>query len=135
MKEIRLKYFIPIVAWAAVITVVSAIPHLSAARVIGLTFTDKLAHITEYFIFGAALAFGLHRSGAVRSIFPATILLSILFGAADEIHQYFVPGRSSDPFDLIADTIGAAMGAALYLRLKEKLLKVIPWGSHIEGTK
>jgi len=135
MKEGALKYFVPIIIWAAVITIVSSIPDLSAARVIGLTFTDKLAHVTEYFIFGAALAFSFHRSGVIRRFFLATVLISILFGALDEFHQFFVPGRSSDPYDLMADTIGAIIGAATYLRFKDGLLKVVPRGSRTESTK
>lgn len=30
-----------------------------------------------------------------------------LYGATDEVHQYFVPERSSDVLDWIADTVGA----------------------------
>lgn len=32
------------------------------------------------------------------------------YGASDEIHQYFVPGRSADIADWYADLTGAAVG-------------------------
>ena len=34
-------------------------------------------------------------------------------GASDEAHQFFVPGRTSDWHDLLADAAGAAAGVAL----------------------
>jgi VanZ family protein len=33
------------------------------------------------------------------------------FGASDEFHQAFVPGRTADVADWMADTLGAAIGA------------------------
>jgi VanZ family protein len=32
-----------------------------------------------------------------------------LIGALDEIHQLYIPGRSADAFDVIADALGAAL--------------------------
>ena len=39
--------------------------------------------------------------------------------AADEGHQFFLPGRSSDLTDVIADTVGIALTAAV-LRQRQK---------------
>ena len=39
------------------------------------------------------------------------VLLATLFGVTDEIHQYFVPGRQADVFDVVADAVGALAGA------------------------
>lgn len=123
MKDRSFKYFIPILLWAVIIFAGSSIPDLSAPKVMNLSLSDKLAHLTEYFIFGFAMAFGLHRSGSTRIILLLTILFGILYGASDEFHQSFVHGRSSDPFDLMADTIGSTVGAAVYLQLKKILGK------------
>ena len=38
-----------------------------------------------------------------------------LFGASDEFHQSFVPGRDTDVFDWVADTLGATAGALVWL--------------------
>jgi len=61
---------------------------------------DKLAHASAY----ALLALFL-RAGGLRP--GAAWLLAVLYGASDELHQYFVPGRFSDPADLAADALGA----------------------------
>ena len=40
----------------------------------------------------------------------AAVGLTTAFGASDELHQLFVPGRSADVHDLVADATGAAAG-------------------------
>ena len=45
----------------------------------------------------------------------AAVAFSTAYGVTDELHQYFVPPRQMDGFDLVADTLGAALAAgALY---------------------
>jgi VanZ family protein len=67
---------------------------------------DKLAHLLEFALLGflAARATGSARGGFV---------LAANCGAIDEIHQAFVPLRSSGLDDWIADLIGAFIGAML----------------------
>lgn len=43
-----------------------------------------------------------------------TFLFIVLYGLSDEIHQYFVPGRSSSVFDLLVDSAGGLF-AALFM--------------------
>ncbi len=43
----------------------------------------------------------------------AAIALASLYGASDEFHQLFVPGRMCDPADWLTDTCGAALGSGL----------------------
>ncbi len=44
--------------------------------------------------------------------------LSATFGALDEVHQGFVPGRSRDAFDWVADAVGAALAVLLLAALR-----------------
>jgi len=39
------------------------------------------------------------------------VLIAAAYGATDELHQYFVPGRQADVADLLADAIGAIAAA------------------------
>src|SRR5258708_11899442 len=77
---------------------------------------DKLLHLTEYgglaFLIARALA-GEGSSPAMASILA--LLATSLYGASDEWHQLFTPGRSSDVYDWLTDTICGGLGAAAYL--------------------
>ena len=67
-----------------------------------IPYGDKLAH---------AAAFGLLASFiylASRGAWLAVVAAS-LYGVTDELHQHFVPGRTADVADWIADTAGAAL--------------------------
>jgi VanZ family protein len=52
-----------------------------------------------------------------NAAFPLAVLFTSLYGISDEIHQAFVPFRDSNWLDWVADTIGAAVGAAVMSRL------------------
>lgn len=76
---------------------------------------DKLAHASFFFIFTFLLA------RYVSLPIVLVIALAMLFGAADEIHQSFLPGRVAGWDDWLADVAGAMLGAVLGLiRLKSK---------------
>lgn len=82
---------------------------------------DKVLHIAAYaplgFLTLRALTGGRLAEITWRSVLAA-VTLSVLYGLTDEIHQMFVPGRTADPFDLLADGVGAALGAAALASLK-----------------
>ena len=71
---------------------------------------DKLAHFSVYGLLATLLA---RRGNGPRAIAFA-LLITSLYGASDEWHQSFVPGRSCDVFDWLADTLGGALAIALY---------------------
>jgi VanZ family protein len=50
--------------------------------------------------------------GVMRGALLLALSLASLYGATDEFHQSFVPGRSADVLDWLADTLGAALGAS-----------------------
>jgi VanZ family protein len=73
--------------------------------------TDKDAHGMLYA--GLAILIVRALAGASwRNVTMTTgvlaILLSVAYGASDELHQRFVTGRTADLLDLAADTAGAA---------------------------
>jgi len=49
-----------------------------------------------------------------------SVLLSALFGISDEIHQSFVPFRTADPMDVLADILGSIAGVYLYQKMATK---------------
>ncbi|HAN99211.1 MAG TPA: hypothetical protein DCQ98_18075 [Planctomycetaceae bacterium] len=75
---------------------------------------DKIAHFLLYAGLAALITWILHDlSGRRRVVAPAlyAILLAAVYGALDEWLQSFVPSRSADPFDWLADVAGASLGA------------------------
>ncbi len=97
--------------WAAL----CAGTHLPAGRVGGLLLWDKLLHFTAFagLAFLAALALTAFRRFTWRSA-AAILLIAAAYGLADEWTQTFVPGRSADVRDFLADVLGAAAGLALF---------------------
>jgi VanZ family protein len=70
---------------------------------------DKVAHAGLYAILGAALGYGRHHS--IPSPAHLTVIsVGALYGATDEWHQAFVPRRSPDLGDWVADVFGVVVG-------------------------
>lgn len=70
---------------------------------------DRLLHFLAYFGLGlllmfSAAAFGADGWPAGRYLMAGTI--GILYGASDEWHQSFVPGREASMLDLAFDAVG-----------------------------
>lgn len=81
-----------------------------------LDLTDKSWHFLGYLAMSAGIASFCHERRCVLG----WTALAVLMGGLIEIAQYFVPGRSSEWGDLLADAGGAVTGAAvalLWLRL------------------
>ncbi len=79
--------------------------------------TDKLAHVAGYMLHSYLLARALECEAAGG--LPAVAFVgSGMWGAIDEIHQAFVPFRSCQLGDWLADLLGALLGvvAASVLR-------------------
>lgn len=52
---------------------------------------------------------------------PLSLLITGLYGVSDEVHQYFVPGRSASPYDALADLLGAGIVCGLwYFKLSRR---------------
>jgi VanZ family protein len=103
----------PVIAWAAVIFGLSSIPSLSSGLGTWDEVLRKGAHITEYAILGALLFRALGRE------LPA-LAIGILYAASDELHQSFVHGRHSSPFDVAFDACGLALGLVVALSIQSQ---------------
>lgn len=78
--------------------------------------SDKSGHFIGYAILGAlvlrALAGG-RRAGLSWRAAMLAVVISGAYGVTDEFHQSFVPGRTPDVMDALADTLGAATAAVV----------------------
>jgi VanZ family protein len=107
--------WLPVALDAGLIFYVSSIPKLATPPG---PFSDKHFHGGSYALLAALLVRAL-ASGRVNGITVrvavGAFLLATLYGATDEFHQLFVPGRSASLADLVADGLGAAAAAGLLL--------------------
>ena len=76
-----------------------------------------LLHFAEYAALAALWVWALGPAIGTRA-WPVAAGIALAFAVSDEIHQSFVPGRVSDPVDVIVDSVGicAALFAAAYAR-------------------
>lgn len=105
------KYWLPVILWMGVIFSFSAFPTTKAGGIYWVDFViKKTAHIVEYgfltlLSYRALRAYGVtNKNAAVWAI-----LFSILYGASDEFHQSFTPGREPRVRDVFFDTIGSML--------------------------
>jgi len=76
---------------------------------------DKFLHAIEYSGLAALFVRALAGEGlAWLAALLVAVMLTMGYAASDEYHQGFVPARSTDVRDWVADSIGAVVGAALY---------------------
>ena len=111
------KFWFPVIAYSGIIFYVSSLSNLPSQP--GIVFLDKICHIIEYAGWGFLLARALkHTMVGVRraDILLAVSFFALLYGASDEFHQFFVPGREVSLGDLLADGLGGTLGGLLYRR-------------------
>jgi VanZ family protein len=106
--------------YACVILAATSIPGDRLALVSDIENVDRWLHVLLYvplavLVFGALRRTRPHLPLAYYGI--TTVLLCSAFGVLDELHQRFVPGRSCDVWDMIADAVGSALGTAASMAL------------------
>ena len=109
-----LSAWLPVVAWAAVIFVLSSVPSLSSGLGTGDLVLRKIAHVSEYALLGALLLRALGRE------VPAFVA-GIAYAITDEIHQHFVSGRHASPIDVAIDAAGLGLGMLLFQLARRRL--------------
>jgi VanZ family protein len=106
-----IRLWAPVFLYMAVIfglSSISSVPPLPGG------ISDKTAHGWLYAGFGAVIMRTLAGGGLRGASFWAlvrTIVVGTAYGASDEFHQLFVPGRSCELGDLLADAAGTTAGA------------------------
>jgi len=103
--------------WGPVAVYMLAIFILSSQSDVPLPrgLTDKQGHSLGYLGLGITVTRAcIGGLGAPVSLSRglAAVALSVAYGATDEWHQSFVPGRTADLTDLRADATGAFLGTA-----------------------
>jgi VanZ family protein len=114
----RLRPWLPALLYMALTFVVSSF-RVDMPEVGRFPLADKAIHAVEYAILGflcarASLATWPDRPRLRVALVGA--LIAAAWGLGDEIHQVFVPGRVGEAADLLADAVGATVGALVCAR-------------------
>lgn len=105
----------PVAVYALAIFVessISRVPELPSG------FSDKDGHGVLYgglAVLVLRAASGARWAGVTLRAALVGVAFAALYGITDEFHQWFVPGRTADVYDWVADCTGAAIGVALVL--------------------
>jgi len=106
----RRIYLTLLILWVAFTFLLTSIPNPQFE--VPLPYSDKIAHFGFYGVMGFLCALWRRESGSsIRGAALAALVFVAFVGAVDEIHQYWIPGRSMDFFDWIADAAGGGTGA------------------------
>lgn len=85
---------------------------------------DKIAHFIAYGALAFALALWFPVASWKAHPFRTALfvfLITSLYGASDEAHQSFVPGRDTSVGDWVADTIGGIVAVLCVLCVHSRL--------------
>jgi len=80
------------------------------------TVLRKAAHVLAFFALGVCAANTVRQVVVRRGrVFVVSLLWCAAYGALDELHQHFVPGRAMMWQDWVIDTVGALVGVGVVL--------------------
>lgn len=117
-KRIKNRYLI--LLYLVFITILSLTPGSPDHK--GLPGLDKLVHFLFYLILGHLLIKNLNESKLKSRFllkFAAAVFISSSYGIIIEILQGFVPYRSPEPLDIVANSAGSFAGALSGLKKGE----------------
>ncbi len=107
-QEASRRGWVAVWLWLALQVTLTSLP---GKAIPALPHSVHLAgHLCLYGGLGALVArVGAFRRWPLRRLVWAGVALSA-WGALDELHQLFIPGRSCELIDWVCDTLGASLG-------------------------
>ncbi len=128
-----------LLAYWAVLFVLTHLPSQSLPRMQG---SDKLHHLLAFAGLAFLLAWALptragksnpsvadkatHGTGSMRHVVLAAVI-ALVYACLDEFTQKFIPGRTCDVWDVVADAAGICLGLSGYVVLRAGLVRS-RWG-------
>lgn len=122
--------WIAVSAWLPVVVYMAAIHFLSSLHTLpelpgSFIAWDKAQHFIAYMGLGLLACRASTLRPLLSRIWTNTQAfgIAVLYGAADEVHQMYVPGRSADVDDWIADAAGALFAVIIVIAVRKILAK------------
>ena len=119
-SALRPLFLLLALSWAGFIYYLSSQPGMDFQPL--FTLQDKLLHALLFGMLGflgvGAMKVPVH-GYKIRQVWGIVVLVT-LYGILDELHQQFVPGRTVDIYDVIANMAGGMAGAWIMYLLSKK---------------
>lgn len=82
----------------------------------------KIAHYSIYTL-GGMLIYNYIRTFNIKKtkVILISILVGIIYATTDELHQYFMDGRSAQITDVVIDSLGIFTGVIIMYKIKNNL--------------
>ncbi|MBW2037691.1 MAG: VanZ family protein [Deltaproteobacteria bacterium] len=119
------RYWFPVLFFCIIIFIQSS--HPVPEQTCDLPYIDKFLHLTGYALLGILFLRGFNNSSWENNralIMVASIVLTGIYGASDEIHQHYVPYRTADLWDVVFDFSGGFLGVYMYEIFVRKYPKI-----------
>jgi VanZ family protein len=124
-RKVLLVYTPLVIYWIILLTATS----FPTINVPTTDVSDKVYHFAAYFGLGVLLNLTLIFQNKYivlkRKNSFYTLLIGSLYGIFDEVHQYFIPGRSMEFLDFAADFVGLVL-AVLFVLFLLRLYRFVP---------
>jgi VanZ family protein len=93
-----------------VVVVLSLLPIPQDQTFIQIPFADKVVHFLTYFILTIIALISSTQKHSLLMI----LAIQILIGVCVEVAQSFIPGRTPEFLDVLANSLGVLFGALVY---------------------
>jgi len=114
------KYLIVAVSYTLWLTAVSLTP-LKGIELPSFHMADKIVHFFLYFFF---VMVWLKASSYFSHHLIYLLVIAVIWGILIEfLQEYFIPTRSGDVYDALANTLGALTAAGFYRYYKSRFIK------------
>src|SRR5699024_10372562 len=91
------------------------IPHIDFQESIFHHYIRKGAHFFTYFILGVlVMSSSFFSRNHVISSRLYSLVICVIYGTTDEIHQLFIPGIRGEVIDAVIDSVDATVGILIY---------------------
>ena len=113
-------YWLPVFLYMGLIFYLSSQSHPALPEL--MLRWDKITHLFEYAVLGLLLIRALNKEYPERNFLVLKFIAlaaAVIYGASDEFHQRFVPGRFSSLSDWAVDSAGAFLGSFFTIKMRK----------------
>lgn len=115
------RFFILAALWSIFLVFLSLQPAKEVEIFLPFDFMASLAHAAVYFVLATLLCIALR---FWKYLFISLSLIAFIYttiwGIINELVQFYEPTRSPSIADVVSDSIGAALGIALFIWWRKK---------------